>query len=753
MADIGAKISIDGAKQFRDDLKNITQQGKTLSAQMGTLAASFDTADNKEEILDKATKNLSEQIANQRKVVDKLAEAVAKSAAEKGEDATETLKLQEQLAKAEAKLSKLEGTTAESALGMKTLAGEEKTVAKESDNASIKIGAMAVMLGSLAADAIKAGIKGIADAVKEIAQFFVDATKGAAEFADEVNTLSKTTGLSTDIIQEYQYAASLLDVDLNTITGSMTKLTSKMASAKGGTGAAADAFAKLGVTVTDENGNLRDANAVFDETIAALGNIENETERDAAAMDIFGKSAKDLNPLIEASNGELAALRQEAHDVGYVMSTDTLNSMNEVQDGFDRLGLAADSAKNQIGAAIGQFILPYLNDLVSAVQDLLKTGDIDTFVDRISDVVNNLVSALMDALPVVLKAGAEIIGKLIMGINSMLPKLAPTVVDLVSQFAMFIVKNLPIIINTAIDIILALAKGIGEQLPQLIPAVIQMLISIATGIVEHLPLVIDAALSIIEGLIDGLTSEDAINAIIDSIPTIITSLVNGIIKSLPRIIASGANIIVNLVYGLIKAIPKIIQSIPQIITGIVNAFKDYDWGGMGGEIMSNIGSGIAAKASYIWQTVKDAFNSAVNWIKNLGSQALTWGRDMIQGFINGIKQKAQALWNEIKSIGSGIADFLGFSVPKKGELHFYESWMPDFMMGLAKGIDDNAWRVQDALKDATGGMTLSGKTTNVEMGGIAVNVYASPNQDANAIARQVMAVMQNEYNAKKAVFA
>ena len=79
--------------------------------------------------------------------------------------------------------------------------------------------------------------------------------------------------------------------------------------------------------------------------------------------------------------------------------------------------------------------------------------------------------------------------------------------------------------------------------------------------------------------------------------------------------------------------------------------------------------------------------------------------------------------------------------------------MPDFMMGLAKGIDENAWRVQDALKDATGGMTLSGRTTNVEMGGIAVNVYASPNQDANAIARQVMAVMQNEYNAKKAVFA
>ena len=100
MADIGAKISIDGAKKFRDDLKNITQQGKTLSAQMNTLATSFDKADNKEELLTKASKNLDDQIKNQQKLVDKLTEAVAKSAAEKGEDATETLKLKEQLAKA-----------------------------------------------------------------------------------------------------------------------------------------------------------------------------------------------------------------------------------------------------------------------------------------------------------------------------------------------------------------------------------------------------------------------------------------------------------------------------------------------------------------------------------------------------------------------------------------------------------------------------------------------------------------------------
>lgn len=753
MADIGAKISLDGAKQFRDDLKNLTQQGKTLSAQMGELASSFDAADNKEEVLGKATENLTAQINNQKAIVDKLTAAVQKSTDEKGADATQTLKLKEQLAKAETTLNKLEGTTAESALGMKDLATKENTVAKESNNASNKISAMTVALGNLAADAIKNGLKGIADAAKSIANYFIDATKGAAEFADEMLTLSTQTGMSTDSLQEYQYMASLLDVDLNTITGSMSKLTKNMASAKSGTGAAADAFKSLGVSVTDDNGNLRDANDVFADAVTALGKIQNETERDAIAMTLFGKSAQDLNPLISASGEKIADLRQEAHDVGYVLDNETLSAMSDVQDGFDRLGLAADSAKNQIGAAIGQFILPYLNDLVSAVQNLLKTGDVDAFIESISGSLNDLVNSLSKALPKVLKAGVEIVGKLLMGINSMLPELAPAAVDLIMQFVNFILQNLPTIINTALDIIVALANGLAEQAPTLIPAVITCIVTIVEGLVSHIGDIIAAAVALIDGIITGLTSPEAISSLIGAIPTIISALVNGILSNLPQIIKAGINILVNLGVGLIQAIPELVAMIPQVISAIWDAITEIDWLQLGGEIISGIADGIGKTATAIWDAVKNAFNTAIEWIKNLGKQAWQWGKDMIQGFLDGVKAWAGKLWDGIKDIGKGIASFLHFSRPDKGPLRYYEQWMPDFMQGLAQGIDDNAWRVQDALRNATGGMTLSGKTTNVEMGGIAVNVYASPNQDANAIARQVMAIMQNEYNSKKAVFA
>lgn len=753
MADIGAKIQIDGEKQFRNDLKNLTQAGKTLSAQMDTLSSSFNTANNKEEVLGKAADNLNSQIKNQQKIVDKLSDAVAKSAQEKGEDATETLKLKEQLAKAETTLNKMKGTTAESAVGMNDLAESENKAGREASAADGNIGAMAVALGNLISDAIKEGFNFMVESLKNIVKFFADATKGAAEYADEILTLSSETNMSTDALQEYKYMAALVDTDLSTITGSMTKLTKSMSSARDGTGATADAFKQLNISVTDSEGNLRSANDVFDEAITALGGIENDAERDAAAMVIFGKSAKDLNPLIKAGGDALSGFRQEAHDVGYVMSGETLDAMSEVQDGFDRLGLAADSAKNQIGAAIGKFMLPYLNELVGAVQTLLKDGDVNKFVKTISTSINNLVKDLANALPTILKAGTEIVEQLIMGINEVLPELAPVAVGLISDLAMFLLQNLPTITETALQIILQLMTGLAEQAPTLIPAAVECITQIVIGLVSHIGDIITAAIELIDGLIEGLTSPKSINAIIDAIPQLILGIVNGILNNLDKVIAAGINITVNLTIGIIRAIPQLIAMLPQIFQAVASALRSYDWKSLGRNILSNLSIGVSNAISIVTNAVKNAFNAAVSFIKSLGGQAVSWGRDLVQGFINGITARASALWAKVKELSGGIARFLHFSRPDEGPLRNYEQWMPDFMKGLAAGIDANAWRVQDALRNATGGMTVAGRSTNVDFGGVAINVYAAQNQDANAIARQVMAVMQNEYNAKKAVFA
>ena len=121
----------------------------------------------------------------------------------------------------------------------------------------------------------------------------------AGQNADDLNTMSKVYNIGTEDLQRYKAAADLVDVDLDTIAKTHQRLTKAMSGSEDETGAQAEAFEKLGVSVTDSNGNLRDSDAVWQDTIKALGEVENETERDALAMTLMGKSAAELNPLIE----------------------------------------------------------------------------------------------------------------------------------------------------------------------------------------------------------------------------------------------------------------------------------------------------------------------------------------------------------------------------------------------------------------------------------------------------------------------
>lgn len=195
----------------------------------------------------------------------------------------------------------------------------------------------------------------------------------AAEMADDINTLSSKTGLAVEDIQKFKFAADTIDVSLETLTGSLAKLTKNMASAATkGKGDTYEAFNKLNVAITDTNGELRNNQDVFYDTIAALGKIENETERDAIAMQIFGKSAQELNPLIEGGADDLKRLGDEAEAMGLILSQDALDAANELQDGVDKLKATASAAFSKIGADMTKYLIPVvekLGDLVKWILD------------------------------------------------------------------------------------------------------------------------------------------------------------------------------------------------------------------------------------------------------------------------------------------------------------------------------------------------------------------------------------------------
>lgn len=194
----------------------------------------------------------------------------------------------------------------------------------------------------------------------------------SAQAADEINTLAKQTGLSTAEIQKYKYAADLIDVDLETITKSHAKLTKNMATAAKGTGDAAAAFKSLGVSVTNADGSLRNNKAVFNETIDALGRVENETQRDAYAMAIFGKSAQDLNPLILGGSQALEQLGMDAENAGLILSQDTLDSANQFNDAIDTLKAKTGGSFAKIGAELATLLTPLLEKAAAALEKVVN---------------------------------------------------------------------------------------------------------------------------------------------------------------------------------------------------------------------------------------------------------------------------------------------------------------------------------------------------------------------------------------------
>ena len=186
----------------------------------------------------------------------------------------------------------------------------------------------------------------------------------SAKTADELLRLSDVTGMTTTEIQQMQYAAQQLGTDFETIEGAQTKLTKSIADAAGGNKDAIKSFEAIGVAIYDTNGNLKDAPTLFNETLDALGKISDPVLRDAAAMDLMGKSARDLNPLIKAGSTEIERLKKEALDTGAVMGEDTVQKLGDFNDKMDAMKTRLQVA----GAEIGEKLLPLFEKLIDFVE-------------------------------------------------------------------------------------------------------------------------------------------------------------------------------------------------------------------------------------------------------------------------------------------------------------------------------------------------------------------------------------------------
>lgn len=422
---------MEGEKEqkYRNNIERLSASMDVLDAEMRKVSAKY--ADNAEsaELSAAKTDLLTQKISLQYDKIDNLKAALEEAAENYGSNAVETLRWEKELNNAEAELYKLNGQ-----LKSNTEQVEDNTDATEEAEQSMgnlgdvvngltsKLGIQLPdgmkssmnAMGSLDAQslALAGGFAAVAAAIVKAEKAMISMTKESAAFADNIITLSMQTGQTTDQLQEFSYATELIDVSVDTLQGSLTKLTNNMQDTMNGTGNAKASFDALGISVTNADGSMRSANDVFYETIDALGKVKNETERDAMSMDIFGRSAQDLNPLIIQGSKTLKAYADEAHNMGYVLDDEALSALGAVDDAYQRLQKTQEGVKNQLAVEFAPYLEEFYGDVTTMVKDggkaIKDSGIVDAFgmlletvgdiLNPMSDLSNNRVPALTKAL-------------------------------------------------------------------------------------------------------------------------------------------------------------------------------------------------------------------------------------------------------------------------------------------------------------------------------------------------------------------
>lgn len=431
---------------------------------------------------------------------------------------------------------------------LKKLNGELKDVSAQSSK-----------LGQLGSAFQEVGGK-ITSAGKALAPFSAAATAAlgamigvagkAAASADDLVTLSKQTGISTDQLQLYAAAADLVDVSVEDMAKSQQKLKKSMFTASEG-GATAEYFERLGVSVTDANGNLRDSNDVFMEVIEALGNMENETERDALAMEIFGKSASNLNPLIEDAGKTYSEVSQMLSEHGLSpLSEEELQKANEFQDSLDTIKLILQQLIMNVGAKVAGVLQPILDQLVDKVTAFAEwLSGVDP---QIIAIVLGITAAVAALAPVLMA-----IGTAISAVGAAMSFLAANPVVLIIAAIAALIAVIVLLVKNW-DTVKAKALEVWERIKEIFGGVAEWFREKFAAAYEAIKGVFSSVAEFFGGIWETIKSKftDLAVSVGDAISGAVRSGINGVISMIENTI-NGAIRLINGAIGLINKIPGV----------------------------------------------------------------------------------------------------------------------------------------------------------------------------------------------------
>lgn len=401
-----------------------------------------------------------------------------------------------------------------------------------------------------------------------------------------------------------------------------------------------------------------------------------------------GKSFAELN----ADGKSLGDVLQILYDKVGGNATEFAGLWSSVEAGTGALSLASSGA-DKFNSVLQQMQAD--SNLTQTAYDTM-TDTMAYKLDGVKTNAQNLGTALFDAVSGRLGEGVALAGGYLQtlsesvqqnGIAGLAQGLAAVFTDLTTNIG-------PQLLQTGTALLGKLGDGLVTGIPQLLAQALPVVANLASGLRENAWQLVDAGIQFILNLATGLMN--GLPTMITYLPGIVSDIAGIINDNAPKLLVAGVQLIVTLGQGLIQAIPALAANLLQIIQAVVDVWTAFNWLDLGGKVIKLMGSGIKNMAGFVSSSVKGMMEQPIAYLKSLPEKFCQWGKDMIQGMIRGITSMIDGVVGSVKNVASAIASVIHFSRPDIGPLRSYEQWMPDFMSGLAKGIRDNLWMVEDA---------------------------------------------------------
>lgn len=518
----------------------------------------------------------------------------------------------------------------------------------------------AVLVAGLGAAAAVTAIKGITGAIKGAVDGAYNLAVSAGQAADNIMTMASVSGTSAQSLQEWQYASNFIDTSVESISGSMRKLTMNMTS---GSAETTRALKKLHVTIK-EGGQMRGTEEVFWDIIDALGKIPNETQRSQMAMALLGRSAAELNPLIEAGSEAFRSMGQEAQSMGAVLSQSQLDKLGGFDDAVQRMKASAEGLKNTIGANLVPAFQP-LVDAMAEVQgkmaNLLGDGMQGSDIQQIAETIKGAFGPALQGVGETIKAA--------------LPGILEALRAVFEEIAQFAQSELP-----------GIMEQIGSFLSEIGSIIGPMLEPIGSAICQALGSVISSALSSVDWgqLLLGVG----------------IAIVTGLFKAIGQAI-------VGMAHGLDAAFAEIGSAIAQGIQNAMTSVGDIgtQLGDMARGWMNGLGQGIRSGVESALEAIRSLPQRIMEALANAAQQFAEAGRQMAEGLVQGIQQKANDIVESIIGPVRGAIEkaksFLGIHSPSR---LMRDQIGRQMVAGLAAGISGSAGLAEDAMRNVSEGV-------------------------------------------------